>query len=763
MSDSLRTLRVELVAGTAGFQKGFAQAAGSVDKLGKSLDPINRGTRGLGEAFGSSTQRAGSFADSVGRVSTTLARSASAFGLPIGALRALDDVADVAEIGLNNLSKSAAGFNAASIGVAGAGLAIGVAIGTALRNLTPLGAWLDKYADKLSGLTAVEADARKASAAALARLQAKQAASVSPENIDATVTGLVKQKNASEALAKASALLGFEVKDLTTAERVLAIAEANSATGQSKATAAREKARKEREEAVKATQKQTFETKALNFQLEGQAFALEQATELLSRYFAVTVLGLNTLPDLTQDIADLNEVLGQGPEMDPAVIGSQIDAAAGATRRAGKATIDWAHALEGVADLFWRFAADGESAFGRIAIAAAEAANAIRNVREAGGLGTKAGKGYAVAGALSTAGGLFGDSKAGGALSGAGQGAAIGTSILPGWGTAIGAVIGGITGFIGAGKKMKKELKEIRESFISSAGGMEALKIKAKESGVSLDKMFQAKSKDALLKAIDEISAKLNTWDEAQQAVADATERYGLTIEELGPKFAAQKLDEQAAQLLKDYKVLAASGADMNAVIAKMAPSFSEYVQQALAAGQSIPLAMKPMVDQLIQSGQLLDENGVAFTSAEAAGLTFTETLSEGLTRAVDAIEALVAALTGIPPVRIPVTYDVQGDRPGRGAADSDASYIPQFASGGIGNFGRGTLAMLHGREAIIPLGRGGASSSMGETTINVYSSFEENPLQTYEARRQLRDHTVRTLYQEAARDLASAVAAGGA
>src|SRR3972149_6229273 len=152
MADTLRRLRVELEAGSTSFTKGFKDAAASADRLGKSLEPVGRGMKNFGAASDSTSQRAGKLADTVGNVSTTLARSATAFGLPIGPLRALDDVADVAEIG----------FNAASIGVAGAGLAIGAAIGTMLNKFQAVRDAADAMVGPLARLVGLAGEVDKA-------------------------------------------------------------------------------------------------------------------------------------------------------------------------------------------------------------------------------------------------------------------------------------------------------------------------------------------------------------------------------------------------------------------------------------------------------------------------------------------------------------------------------------------------------------------------------------------------------------------------
>ena len=91
------------------------------------------------------------------------------------------------------------------------------------------------------------------------------------------------------------------------------------------------------------------------------------------------------------------------------------------------------------------------------ASASAPAASSTGTGMDAGGYAQVAKMGMDAKGV----GGANDDSNAGGFAQGAVGGAAMGSAILPGWGTAIGAVAGGVMGAAGAAAKRKAKNREV--------------------------------------------------------------------------------------------------------------------------------------------------------------------------------------------------------------------------------------------------------------------------------------------------------------
>lgn len=263
----------------------------------------------------------------------------------------------------------------------------------------------------------------------------------------------------------------------------------------------------------------------------------------------------------------------------------------------------------------------------------------------------------------------------------------------------IGAGIGLVVSAVGAVKGIfqdeEVEVNDLRDAFFEAQGGFESLqqKLSAVTNQDLIRKIFDATTVEEFNAAVAEAMGLLDRQGESIRLTNEAIERYGFTIEELGPKFAQQKLDEQFAVLFQDYQLLTAAGVDHNAIIARMGPSLQEYVNSAIKAGGTIPEAMRPVIEEMIKNGQLLDENGQAYESVEDAGIHFAETLTEGIGRLIDRIDELVNALLGIPNVERTVTIHTQntGDDGGK---DGDPK-TPMWGGGVVTQWG--VPAVLHG------------------------------------------------------------------
>jgi polyhydroxyalkanoate synthesis regulator phasin len=286
-------------------------ALGATPKaLAAGLPPAISGMKGLSDTLGTSTSKAAGFADSVGRVSTTLARSASVFGLPAGALRTLDDAADVAELGLANLSKSAAGFNAASLGVVGAGLAIGTMLGGLAREIPAVAAAADAAASSLhkmftgidpkagiAGLKEWQAEIAKTHQAAMAR----QASGVTDKDVET----VVKLAEANKKLKEASELVGRPITDLAQATRILTVAEAASAAGMEKHAAEMKRLSEAAKQAAAEQAKELYES-------QKRVDALTQSFLALSNAGGFVVTTMREVGQETQTVTNYQVPLIEG-------------------------------------------------------------------------------------------------------------------------------------------------------------------------------------------------------------------------------------------------------------------------------------------------------------------------------------------------------------------------------------------------------------------------------------------------------------------
>lgn len=290
----------------------------------------------------------------------------------------------------------------------------------------------------------------------------------------------------------------------------------------------------------------------------------------------------------------------------------------------------------------------------------------------------------------------------------------------------IGKLFGGLFGG-GEGKKVN----DARDSWVTQftgmsdkAGGQAALRKMAEEAGIAsseINKLFSTSKMKDFEAGVASITAKLSDFNkiqadgqnaalQKQEMLNAAVERYGFTLEELGPTMQKQALAEKAEQLLNDFKLLTESGINIDTVIERMGDSINDFVRQAMKTGTEIPESMRGMLEKMIEQGRLTDEAGNKLASLET--LTFGETLEAQFSRVLEKIEAMIDALNRIPR-SIDITTNVGG--PSMPSFDpSDGSDLPGFKSGTGGrypDFGAGTPVMLHGRERVMPEAEGRAEA----------------------------------------------------
>lgn len=312
-------------------------------------------------------------------------------------------------------------------------------------------------------------------------------------------------------------------------------------------------------------------------------------------------------------------------------------------------------------------------------------------------------------------------------LLGAGLGSAIG-SVVPGLGTLLGSQLGAVAekAFGKIFKSEGKQVNDMRDGFVSAAGGIHELNVKAQAAGLTLDRLLKAKNVKDYQAAVEELNAAFGKSEADMELARQAMDEWGISAQDAGQKFAQADMDKTAGAMLAKLKAAQAAGVGLNAIVSKGGDDFGKMVHQAIRTGTTISNEFRPVLAAMVENKTLVDENGEAFT--DLSQIPFADDIGGGLKEVATSLKELAAyfmggmtsafktagdkgvdfanrvnsGINGIPrsiEIEVNGTYnppDIEGSGPGYavGTKGRHGSYFV--------NFGQGTQTQLHGYEAVI-------------------------------------------------------------
>lgn len=351
------------------------------------------------------------------------------------------------------------------------------------------------------------------------------------------------------------------------------------------------------------------------------------------------------------------------------------------------------------------------------------------------------------------------------------------------WGQAIAGAVGSLAPMISklwGGNAQHKQVNDLRDEFTKTAGGIGALDAKAKAAGLTLDRFLRAKTvKDyeaaineltdafkrqedqlaenkakagslfdeimsagaeglpaAMRPAIeqlialglltDEQAAKLRGLKEGgvnvDQMMADM-ETLGGRMESLGPAFAQAKLDQTSDKYINAIDRLIKGGGDVGGVLFDAKEELSALAAESIKTGRTLPENLRPWLDDLAKSGNLLDENGGKIT--DLSGIKFgpaiktqAEIAKEGWDKILAKIDELITRIGGPltqaidhatrdRSMNVDLTVRERTRREDEQESQPEGERTPHYDTGIFrGKFSAaGTLARLHNIESVVPKG----------------------------------------------------------
>jgi len=265
------------------------------------------------------------------------------------------------------------------------------------------------------------------------------------------------------------------------------------------------------------------------------------------------------------------------------------------------------------------------------------------------------------------------------------------------------------------GSAWKQTVIGVRDAYLSAGRS-------AEEAMGDVERLWKASKKGpaavkAVIKSMQgviDLGKQVKDMEENWRGAEEAAKRYGLSLDDLGPKFKARKWASEVKQLTSDWQLLNVQGAKADTIARKMSPAVQKVIDKYRKAGISIPSSLKPVIDHQIKMGLLLDEDGKKLTSLK--DIKFAEPLTRQFARIATSIEKLVDVLTGrggitdaldevnrtkIKDKTFTVTQRFKSDHEDNGFNGYDESFA-HGTGGRYVDFGAGTPALLHGRERVM-------------------------------------------------------------
>ena len=212
-------------------------------------------------------------------------------------------------------------------------------------------------------------------------------------------------------------------------------------------------------------------------------------------------------------------------------------------------------------------------------------------------------------------------------------------------GSIVGSLAGSLVGKL-FGPSQQQQVTELRNKFLDASGGLAAMQERADAAGISMTNLFNAKRPQDFEAAVKAFNQQLAESEKRTADTRAAMEKWGITLDQMGPKFAMQEINGKLLAIVKDMELLTAAGADFNLVAEKMAPEINKLIAATIKAGGEIPREMEPILRKMFDLGLLTDANGNKLE--EFGDIPFATNLNQQFATLINKMDQLLSRFFGM-------------------------------------------------------------------------------------------------------------------